>query len=174
MYLHDLITYSSTKCMKMLSGPFPIQTNSLISFHHQYSVLLHQCTTCKKLLADVSSVDTIENALHRQYINPLPLLVVTVECCYDSVFICDCSSTTKAEQEEQQHYKVITVLMWTKRPLNLCTLIHLLLFFLLLLLFFVFVVTMSFCSFSDVIVDAQWQMNNKNNIITHEQQEQAQ
>ena len=41
---------------------------------------------------------------------------------------------------------------------------------------FVVVVTMSFCSSSYVIVDAQWQMNNykNNNIITHEQQEQSQ
>ena len=41
--------------------------------------------------------------------------------------------------------------------------------------FVVVVVTMSFCSFSYVIVDAQWQVkNNNNNIITHDQQEQPQ
>ena len=41
--------------------------------------------------------------------------------------------------------------------------------------FVVDVVTMSFFSFSYVIVDAQWHMNNNNNnIITHEQQEQSQ
>ena len=51
MYLHDLITYSCTKCIEMLSGLFLIQTNSLISFHKQSSVLLHQGTTFKKLLS---------------------------------------------------------------------------------------------------------------------------
>ena len=35
--------------MKMQSGLFHIQTNSLISFHDQYSVLLHQCTTVNEL-----------------------------------------------------------------------------------------------------------------------------
>ena len=44
------------------------------------------------------------------------------------LFICGCSSTTQAEQEKQQHYKVTTILTWTKRFHNLCTLIHLLLF----------------------------------------------
>ena len=75
-YLHDLTTYPSTKCMKMLSGLLPIHTNSLISFHEQSSVLLHQCTTFKELLADVSSVDTIENALHRQIETPSPFLLL--------------------------------------------------------------------------------------------------
>ena len=51
VYLHDLITYYCTKCMEMLSGLFPIQTNSLISFHKQSSVLLHQGTTFKELLS---------------------------------------------------------------------------------------------------------------------------
>ena len=51
MYLHDLITYSSTKGIEMLSGLFPIQTNSLISCHEQSSVLLHQPTTFKELLS---------------------------------------------------------------------------------------------------------------------------
>ena len=37
------------------------------------------------------------------------------------------------EQEQQQHDKVTTILMWTKRFHNLCTLIHVLLFLLLLL-----------------------------------------
>ena len=45
------MTYSCTKCMEMLSGLFPINTNSLISFHKQYSVLLHPGTTSKKLLS---------------------------------------------------------------------------------------------------------------------------
>ena len=36
--------------MEMLSGLFPINTNSLISFHEQYSVLLHIGTTFKELL----------------------------------------------------------------------------------------------------------------------------
>ena len=49
----------------MLSALFPIQTNSLISFHEHSSVLLHQCTTLKALLTVLSSVDTIDNALHR-------------------------------------------------------------------------------------------------------------
>ena len=49
----------------MLSALFPIQTNSLISFHEHSSVLLHQCTTVKELLSVLSSVDTIDNALHR-------------------------------------------------------------------------------------------------------------
>ena len=40
--------------------------DQFIFFHDQYSVLLHQCTACKELLEDVSPVDTIENALHRQ------------------------------------------------------------------------------------------------------------
>ena len=35
----------------MLSGLFPINTNSLISFHEQYNVLLHQGTTFKELLS---------------------------------------------------------------------------------------------------------------------------
>ena len=35
----------------MLSGLFPINTNSLISFQEQYSVLLHQGTTFKELLS---------------------------------------------------------------------------------------------------------------------------
>ena len=51
VYLHDLITYSFTKCMEMLSGLFPIQTDSLISFHQQSSILLHQGTTFKELLS---------------------------------------------------------------------------------------------------------------------------
>ena len=38
-------------CMQMLSGLFPINTNSLISFHEQYSVLLHLGTTFKELLS---------------------------------------------------------------------------------------------------------------------------
>ena len=37
--------------MKMLSALFPIQTNSLLSFHDQSSVLLHQGTTFKELLS---------------------------------------------------------------------------------------------------------------------------
>ena len=37
--------------MEMLSGLFAIQTNSLISFHEQSSVLLHQGTTFKELLS---------------------------------------------------------------------------------------------------------------------------
>ena len=37
--------------MEMLLGLFPINTNSLISFHEQYSVLLHQGTTFKELLS---------------------------------------------------------------------------------------------------------------------------
>ena len=51
MYLHHLIINSCTKCMQMLSGLFAIQTNSLISFHEQSRVLLHQGTTFNKLLA---------------------------------------------------------------------------------------------------------------------------
>ena len=49
----------------MLSALFPIQTNSLISFHEHSSVLLHQCTTWKELLSVLSLVDTIDNPLHR-------------------------------------------------------------------------------------------------------------
>ena len=49
----------------MLSVLFTSKTNSLISFHQQSSVLLHQCTTLKELLSVLSSVDTIHNALHR-------------------------------------------------------------------------------------------------------------
>ena len=79
--------------MKMLSGLFPIQTNSLISFHHQYNVLLHQCTTFKELLSDVPSVDIIENALHSHIYTPSPILVLTVECCYYS-----CSSVVVHQQ----------------------------------------------------------------------------
>ena len=45
----------------MLSALFPIETNSLISFNEQSSV----CTTLKELLSVFSSVDTIDNALHR-------------------------------------------------------------------------------------------------------------
>ena len=56
----------------MLSALFPIQTNSLISFHEQSSVLLHQCTTLKALLSVLSSVDTIDNALHRHPDIPRP------------------------------------------------------------------------------------------------------
>ena len=50
-YLHDITTYSCTKYMQMLSGLLPINTSSLISFHKQYSVLLHQGTTFKALLS---------------------------------------------------------------------------------------------------------------------------
>ena len=49
----------------MLSALFTIESNSLISFHQLSSVLLHQCTTLKELLSVISSVDTIDNALHR-------------------------------------------------------------------------------------------------------------
>ena len=42
LYLHDLITYSCTKCREMLSRLFSVQTNLLISFHHQSGLLLHQ------------------------------------------------------------------------------------------------------------------------------------
>ena len=49
----------------MLSALFPIQTSSLISFHEHSSVLVHQCTTLKQLPSVLSSVDTIDNALHR-------------------------------------------------------------------------------------------------------------
>ena len=51
VYLHDITTYSCTKCMQMLSGLFPINTNSLIPFHKHYSVLLHQSTTFKEVLS---------------------------------------------------------------------------------------------------------------------------
>ena len=51
VYLHDITTYSCTKCMEMLPGLFPINTNSLICFHKQYSLLLHQGTTFKELLS---------------------------------------------------------------------------------------------------------------------------
>ena len=37
--------------MEMLSGLFPIQNNSLVSFHEQSSVLLHQGTSFKELLS---------------------------------------------------------------------------------------------------------------------------
>ena len=50
VYLHDLITYSCTKCMEILLGLFPLQTNSLICFHQQSGVLLHQGTTFKEQL----------------------------------------------------------------------------------------------------------------------------
>ena len=49
----------------MLSALFTIDTNSLISFHQQSSVLLHRCTTWKELLAVLSCVNTNDNALHR-------------------------------------------------------------------------------------------------------------
>ena len=45
MYIHNLITYSCTKSIKMLWGLFLYLTNLLISFHQQSSVLLHQGTT---------------------------------------------------------------------------------------------------------------------------------
>ena len=59
--------------------------------------------------------------------------------------MCDCSSTIQAEQEKQQHYKVTTILMNKK----ISQFIYINPFIV------VFVVTMSFCSFSYVIVDAQ-------------------
>ena len=37
--------------MQMLSGLLPVNTSSLITFHKQYSVLLHQGTTFKELLS---------------------------------------------------------------------------------------------------------------------------
>ena len=45
MYIHHLITYSCMKSIKMLWGLFLPQTNLLLSFHQQSSVLLHQGTT---------------------------------------------------------------------------------------------------------------------------------
>ena len=45
MYIHNLITYSCTKSIKMLWGLFLCLTNLLISFHQQSGVLLHQGTT---------------------------------------------------------------------------------------------------------------------------------
>ena len=48
MYIHNLITYSCTKSIKMLWGLFLPLTNLLISFHQQSSVLLHQGTTFKE------------------------------------------------------------------------------------------------------------------------------
>ena len=50
VYLHDLITYSCTKCRERLYWLFSLQTNLLISFHHQSDVSLHQDTTFKELL----------------------------------------------------------------------------------------------------------------------------
>ena len=107
-----------------------------ISIHEQSSVLLHHSTTFKELLSLLSSVDTVENALDRQVYPP--------SCCYCwmllfFLFICDCESTTTTKQEQKQHYKVTTILMWTKRFHNLCRLIYLLLLLLLLLCHFVLV-----------------------------------
>ena len=160
MYLHDLITYSSTKYRKMLSGLFPINTNSLISFHEQYSVLLHQITTLKELLSLLSSVDTIENALNMQMYPP---------CCYYSLNVVillvhlwlwinnySWTRTTLQSNNNTNVNKKISQFMYIN-------------------IFVVVVVTMSFCSFSYVMVDGQWQMNNNNNnnnIITPEQQQQ--
>ena len=45
MYIHNLITYSCMKSIKMLWGLFLPLTNLLISFHQQSSELLHQGTT---------------------------------------------------------------------------------------------------------------------------------
>ena len=50
LYLYHLIKYSCMKCREMLYRLFSIQTNLLISFHHQSDVLLHQGTTFKELL----------------------------------------------------------------------------------------------------------------------------
>ena len=50
MYIHNLITYSCMKSIKMLWGLFLPLTNLLISFHQQSSVLLHQGTTFIYLL----------------------------------------------------------------------------------------------------------------------------
>ena len=202
MYLHDLITNSCTKCMEMLSGLFPIQTNLLISFQEQSSVLLHQGTTFKELLslvfyrkrAVVCKVSltftfmhqvtlTFEDAdvppntgiwgqewnyirspwhyihasgrpdiwgcrcifcrmqLRRQWTlrtlrNLWRLMCFCCCCCCCCcycwmllflLFIFDCGSTTIAEQEQQQHYKVTTIWIQAKRLHNLCRLIYLLL-----------------------------------------------
>ena len=45
MYIHNLITYSCTKSIKMLWGLFLPMTNLLISFHQKSSVLLHEGST---------------------------------------------------------------------------------------------------------------------------------
>ena len=50
LYLHHLITYSCMQCREMLYGLCSLQTNLLISFHHQSDVLLHQGTTFEELL----------------------------------------------------------------------------------------------------------------------------
>ena len=50
LYLHNLITYSCTKYREMLLRLFSVQTNLLISFHHQSGVLLHKGTTFWELL----------------------------------------------------------------------------------------------------------------------------
>ena len=71
MYLHHLITYSCIKCMQMLSGLFAIQTNSLISFHKQSSLLLHQGTTFNKLLALVYHRKDVLAKFHMQTYPPV-------------------------------------------------------------------------------------------------------
>ena len=48
VYLHHLSTYSWTKCIEILWELFPLQTNLLICFCQQSSVLLHQGTTFKE------------------------------------------------------------------------------------------------------------------------------
>ena len=83
---------------------------------------------------DVPPVDTIENTLQRHpdipradiphppLIDPSPQIPTTLIQYYlqknadtmtypGQTFICDCGSTTKAEQEQEQHYKVMTILM---------------------------------------------------------------
>ena len=163
VYLHGLITYSSTKCMKMLPELFPIQTNSLISFHHQYSVLLHrmyyfQRTTCRCPLCRHNW-----ECITQPHINPSPFLLllnVVIILVHLWLFMSNSSwtrKTTTLQSNNNTHVnKKISQFMY----INLFVVV-------------VVVVTMSFCSFSYVTVDAKWQMNN-NNIITHEQQEQAQ
>ena len=58
MYIHILITYSCTKSKKMLWGLFVHLTNLLISFHQQFSVLLHQGTTFIHSFTSVTLYET--------------------------------------------------------------------------------------------------------------------
>ena len=135
--------------------------------YHYTNTLWFTCLLCTKNWECIRQAD----------INTFPLLVVL--CCWMllfCLFICHYESKTQAEQEQPQHDKVTTILMWTKRFHNLCRWILFVVVVVVVVFVVVVVVTMSFCSASYVIVDAQWQMNNNNNnnIITHEQQKQSQ
>ena len=118
------------KCYQDYFPSKPINSYpSMSSLVYYYTnILLFRCLLCTNNWECIRQAD----------INTLPPAC----CCYCwmllfFLFICDCGSTTQAEQEQPQHDKVTTILMWTKRFHNLCRWIYLLLLLLLLLCHFV-------------------------------------